>query len=99
MRFDTPIYFQRVKKGAYNANTGNYDAETVEEEQRLASKTDSGTQTMLLVYGKLKQGSLTVCIQNAYNKPFDYIRIGEKRYTVDTQRLLRIKQTFIISEV
>ena len=51
------------------------------------------------VYGQIKQGSLTCHIQNIYQKPFDYIRIGAKRYKVDYSRRLRIKESFILSEV
>jgi hypothetical protein len=52
-----------------------------------------------LIYGELKQGCLTIRLQNAYNKPFDRIRIGDSFYKVDRVRKLRTKQTFIVSGV
>lgn len=99
MRTDTPIYFQTVKKGEYNKNTGNYAPETVTEVKQYASVTDSGTETMQLVYGGLKQGSKTIRLLNHYDEPFDRIRIGLKKYRVDMSRKLRAKQTFVVSEV
>lgn len=99
MRFDTPIYFVRIQAGEYDASTGDYGEDTKTEEMRLAAVTDTGTQTMTLVYGSLKQGSKTIRLQNHYTKPFDSIRIGEKQYRVDKERKLRVKQTFIVSEV
>ena len=51
------------------------------------------------MYGELKQGSLTVHIQNHYTDPFDRIRIGEKHYRVDLRRRLRVKESFVLSEV
>ncbi len=103
MRFDTPIYFQRTKKGEYNATTGNYSPATPEEVKRYASITNTGTETLSLVYGELKQGSLTIRLQMPYTEPFDRIRIGEgetaKYYRVDRARRLRTKHTFIVSEV
>ena len=99
MRFDTPIYFRTVKPGEYDASTGNYGEDTITEEKRLASVTDSTTETMNLVYGGIKQGSKTVRLQNHYNEPFDQIKIGDKVYRVDKERKLRVKHTFVVSEV
>ena len=99
MRFDTPIYFVRIQPGEYDASTGNYGEDTETEEMRPAAVTDTGTQTMTLVYGALKQDSKTIRLQNHYTKPFDSIRIGEKQYRVDRERKLRVKHTFVVSEV
>lgn len=99
MRFDIPVFFQTVKSGAYDPHTGNYGPDTVTEELRWASVTNTGAQTLKLVYGDIKQESLTVRLQNPYGYPFDSIRIGEKVYRVDFSRKLRIKQTFVVSEV
>lgn len=99
MRTDTPIYFQTVKKGRYDENTGNYAPETVTEVKQYASVTDSGLETMQLVYGGLKQGSKIIRLLNHYDEPFDRIRIGLKKYRVDMSRKLRAKHTFVVSEV
>lgn len=99
MRFDTPIYFERIQHGEYDASTGNYGEDNTEKEMRLAAVTDTGTETMTLVYGSLKQGSKTIRLQNHYTKPFDSIRIGEKQYRVDRERKLRVKHIFVVSEV
>ncbi len=99
MRFDTPVYFERVQPGEYDASTGDYKADTVYSEKLYASVTDSTTETMNLVYGELKQGSKTIRLQNRYPTPFDRIKIGGKRYRVDRARELRMKHTFVVSEV
>ena len=99
MRFTTPVYFQRIRHGAYDAATGDYLPDTPEEEKRLASVTDTAAATLTLVYGAIKQGSLTVRLQRHYTAPFDTIRIGEKRYRVDRERRLRTIHTFVVSEV
>lgn len=99
MRFDTPIYFQRKVKGAYDTTTGNYGPATTEEVVRYASITNTGTETLNIVYGEIKQGSLTVILQMPYTEPFDRIRIGDKYYRVDRERRLRTKHTFVVSEV
>lgn len=99
MRFDTPIYFQLKKSGAYNPNTGDYEPDSFVETEKLASVTNSGTATLTLVYGELRQGSLTIRLQNHYNEPFDRIRIGEKLYRVDMARKLETKHSFVVSEV
>lgn len=103
MRFDTPIYFQRFTAGEYDPNTGDYGESKPNEEKRYASITNTGVATLNLVYGEIKQGSLTIRLQNHYNTPFDRIRIGDgenaKFYRVDMSRPLRVKHAFVVSEV
>lgn len=103
MRYETPIYFQRTVPGAFNSTTGDYDDDSVEEIKAYASVMDTRAETMRLVYGEIKQGSLTVHVQNHHSEPFDHIRIGEggvaKRYVVDYHRRLRVKDVFLVSEV
>lgn len=99
MRFDTPIYFQKITPGEYDSEFGNYGEDTVVEDCQFASVTDTGAETLTFVYGALKQGSLTVRLLNRYEEPFDRIRIGSKRYRVDMERRLRTKHVFVVSEV
>lgn len=99
MRFDTPIYFQRILSGDYDAETGNYKEDTVIEAQKWACKTDVGAQTQHVVFGELREGSLILRLQQPYTEPFDRIRVGDKVYAVDTVRKLRFKQVFIVHEV
>lgn len=99
MRYDIPIYFQKITSGGYDPSTGNYADDAVEETLRYASVMNTGEETMIQVYGTIKQGSLTIQIQNHYTEPFDRIRVGEKVYSVDFIRRLRTKHTFIVSEV
>lgn len=99
MRFDTPIYFQKINTGSYNANTGNYEEETVVETKKYACVTNTGDDMAQLVYGKLKQGSYTIRLQRHYNTPFDRIRIGSDVYHVDRQRKLRNMHVLVVSGV
>ena len=99
MRYDTPVYFQKITSGEYDPKTGNYGDDTVEETLRYASVMNTGEDTLRLVYDGPKQGSLTIQIQNHYTEPFDRIRVGEKVYSVDYSRELRTKHVFVVSEV
>lgn len=99
MRYDTPVYFQRITPGEYDPDTGNYADDIVEETLRYASVMNTGEDTLRLVYDGPKQGSLTIQIQNHYTEPFDRIRVGEKVYSVDYSRELRTKHVFVVSEV
>ena len=97
MRYDTPIFFQSVTEGEYNATTGNYADDTVTEVKKYASVTDTGTQTMMLIYGAIKQGSKTIRLQRHYTAPFDSIRIGDKVYKVDREKTHRNAHIFVVS--
>ncbi len=99
MRFDTPVYFQRIQPGKYNESTGNYGADAIEEERRYANVTCAGTEILNMIYGEIRQGCKVVRIQAHYVSAFSRIRIGEKVYRVDLSRELKNKQVFIVSEV
>ena len=96
MRYDKPIYFQKVVSGEYNPDTANYNDDTLSEVKRYARVTDTGEKTLQIVYNELKQGSLTIKLQVPYTEKFDSIRIGEKRYKVDFSRWHKV---FVVSEV
>lgn len=99
MRCDTEVFLQSVMTGEYNESTGDYGDDIIYEEKRHASVTDTGTDTMNLVYGAIKQGSKTVRLQMHYKKTFDRIRIGNALYRVDFERKLRTKHVFVVSEM
>ena len=99
MRYDRLVYFQKIIPGVYDPDTGNYGDDTVKETLRYASVMNTGEETLRLVYDGPKQGSLTIQLQNHYTEPFDRIRVGEKIYSVDLSRKLRLKHTFVVSEV
>lgn len=98
MRFDKEVYFY-TEKSDYNAQTGDYDRLEVYEVPRMASVNQTETAMIRMVYDSIPQESLTVRLQNKYENPFDYIRIGKKLYKVDKRIDLYTKQTFIVSEV
>lgn len=99
MRFDTAIYFQKTDAEGYDPSTGDYSEGKPVEDEVYASVTDTGKTTMNIVYGGIKQGSLTARIQGRYHKPFDFIRIGKRRYRVDSVRRLSKMEAYILSEV
>lgn len=99
MRFDVPVYFQRIQPGEYEESSGDYGPDGVSEDMRYGNVTDVGTDTLNLVYGEIRQGCKVIRLQTYYDKVFDRIRIGERVYRVDLSRRLRVKQVLIVSEV
>ena len=99
MRYDTSVYFQKIEQGEYNTETGDYGELTITETEVYASVMDTRSEMMRLVYNGPMQGSLTIQLQNHYTEAFDRIRIGDLIYKVDYTRRLRVKQTFVVSEV
>lgn len=74
--------------------------DTEEAENKVKNSTEYHLQpTMMLVYSGIKEGSLTIHLQNHYDRPFDRIRVGNKTYGVDFSRKLRTKQVYVVSEV
>ncbi|SHK31464.1 hypothetical protein [Hespellia stercorisuis] len=99
MRYDIPVFFQSIKAGAYNPETGNYGPDEVVEDKKYANVTDAGVETLKIVYGEIRQGVLAIQLQNHYEKPFDRVRIGRKMYHVDYSRRFRTKGVYVVSEV
>lgn len=96
MRYDTQVFFRRFVKDTYNPDTGDYIESPPIEVMRYASVTDTGTETLNLIYGNIKQGSKTIRLQRGYVEPFNEVRIGEKTYRVDFSRWNKV---FVVSEV
>ena len=99
MRYDTPIYFQQLIPGDYDPKTGNYGEDQVRETQRLAAVMETNTETMRILYGTIRQGSVTVHLQNRYEQTYDRIRIGDRVYQVDRRKKLRVKKDLVLTEV
>jgi len=103
MRYDTAICFVRKGVPVYDPLTGDYSDGEPTEKTVYASVTDTSQDTLMVVYGEIRQGSLTIRLQNHFNEAFDSIVIKEGRYAgtyaVDKRRKLRTKETFIVSEV
>ena len=99
MRYDTPVYFQKVRQGEYDISTGNYGDETIEEVKKYAFVQDTSMQTLNIVYGDIRQESKTISLQSPYCEPFDRIRLGSRIYNVDSMNIHLTKQSFIVSEV
>lgn len=99
MRFDTPVYFQLIMPGEYDTSSGDYAEGTKTETMKYADVTDTGTDTILKVYGELKQNIKTVRMHGRFDAAFNRIRIGDKSYKVDFTRQLRNFHVFVVSEV
>ena len=97
MRYDKKIYF--VTEGEeYNYDTGDYESVELVKDEAWANVSDTGTERMQLIYGALKQGAITARIVGKYDKEFDYIQVGDKKYNVDAFRTFRNDQAFNLSE-
>lgn len=96
MRYDKAVYFQKRIPGTYDPNTGNYAEDVISKTKVRASVTDSGVETMKLIYDGIKQGTKVVRLQRPYTQSYSSIRIDDKVYRVDFSRN---KKTFVVSEV
>ena len=99
MRYDTPIYFEKLSPGVYDETVGDYGDPVVVSTRRLASVVNTSDKQMRLIYGGIREGSKTSSLLNAYGEVFDRIRVGTKLYTVDRRISLRTKQAFVCSEI
>lgn len=99
MRYDATCLFSDEYPGAYDRPQGIMEVPVVQEIKKYASVMDTGTETMRIIYGEVRQGALTIQLQNHYNEAFDQIRVGRRIYGVDYSRKLKTKHVFVVSEV
>ena len=99
MRYDKRITFLLRGGKTYDESTGDYTRAEDTKTVVPASVIDTRTSTMELVYGEIRQGSLTIQLQKHYEDPFDLILYDGNEYRVDFRRKLRTKETLIVSEV
>ena len=69
LRYDA-YSFSEGFSGEYNPQTGNYAEDEIEENTCFALVSETQTEMLKLVYGNLRQGSLTVQVQNHICEPF-----------------------------
>ena len=98
MRYSTPVYFVKQGEDVYDYDTGNYAPGQLIRDEVWANVSDMGTQRQTLIFGAIKQGALTVRIQNKVDQPFDYIEIDGQPYNVVSTRTFRHDQAFEMSE-
>lgn len=96
MRYDTKVIFQQVEE-QYQTN-GDYAETVVEQHTEYVSLVDTDIQTMHIVYGAIRQGSVTMQLQNFVGYPFNRVVINGKPYVVDQVFNMRVKQAYILSE-
>ena len=96
MRYDKKIDFMLVDY-VYNAN-GDYTEEVIEQVTEYGSIVNTDFDTMRLVYGEIRQGSITLHLQNHIDFTFNRIVVDGKTYAVDQRINQRVKQAYILSE-
>lgn len=98
MRYDTPVYLQTKQQGVYRPETGDYAPSVMSEYLVYGSVSANDAGTTAHYYGTIKNESLTVHFKN-HLPPFDFVRIGSKRYRADSVENLRKKTVVVLSEV
>lgn len=96
MRYDKKIDFLHVDK-VYQAN-GDYVDEVIESTTAYGSVVNTDFDTMRLVYGEIRQGSITLHLQNKVGFIFNRVVIDGKTYAVDQCINQRVKQAYILSQ-
>lgn len=97
MRYDKMVLFQVVSE-VYNKATGDYEEQVTAEHTEYASIVDTDFQTMQIVYGALKQGSITMHLQNKVAYDYNRIVCNGIAYKVDQIINQRTKQAYILSQ-
>lgn len=97
MRYDKKIVFQLVVN-VYQDN-GDYSPNVESEHTEYGSVVATDIDTMRLVYGEIREGSLTFSLQNKVDYEYNRILIDGKAYSVDARIKQRVKEAFVVSEV
>lgn len=96
MRYDKLVKFQMVN--SVYTDKGDYEEQITSEYTEYASIVDTDFQTMAIVYGGIKQGSITLHLLNKVKYNFNRIVYEDKVYMVDQVINQRTKQAYILSQ-
>ncbi|MDO4614627.1 MAG: hypothetical protein Q4B15_03265 [Lachnospiraceae bacterium] len=99
MRYDEKVLFVLKGDRTYDKATGDYSEPELSTTEMMASVMDTGNDALQLVYGKLREGSLTVHLPVDAPEVFSHIEIRGRKYHADKRRNLRHGCSFIVSEV
>lgn len=95
MRYERKVYFIK-EESIYNQNNGRYITKEIPIAERWADVTDTGTEAMNLLYGRILQGAKTVRIKTKVLDEFNYIVIDKQRYLVETIKTFRQEQVIYV---
>jgi hypothetical protein len=100
MRYDRKVWFVNESESVYDEATGDYTDPVVERIFRLANITTTGEQSMVMLYGKIRQGAYTVRVQNGLEAPYQHIEVDSigNKYLVDSKKQLRNDLVLKVSE-
>lgn len=100
MRYDRKIWLVDESAPEYDETTGDYTDGAIERYYRDANVSDTGTETMNMLYGKIKQGALTVRVQNQIEMPYRYIEVDTigNKYLIDRVKHHRNEVVLFVSE-
>lgn len=96
MRYDKLVKFQLVDM--VQKTNGDYEEQITNEYTEYASIVNTDFQTMQIVYGGIKEGSITMHLLNKVKHEFNRIEFEGKAYMVDQIINQRTKQAYILSQ-
>lgn len=100
MRYDRKVWLVDEAEPEYDETTGDYADGAIERYYRDANVSDTGTEVMNMLYGKIKQGALTVRVQNGVESPYQYIEVDTvgNKYRIDRVKRHRNELVLFVSE-
>lgn len=98
LRYDKEVYFVSESEPIRLPN-GDWTDEETTKQKIWANVTDTGDETLALLFGNITQQSLTIRIQNHYDADFNHIEVDGVKYKVLRERKLRRDQVFIVGEL
>ena len=98
MRFDQKIQLVTEGEKVFDPSTGNNITAEPTYIGVWANVTDMTEDTQAFLFGGLKQGAKTIRLQGHVMRRFDYVQIGDTKYNVRSQRVLRRFTVLKVSE-
>ena len=98
MRYITPLFFVQETEKRYDPDSGEWTGGEPIRTKRRANVTHMGAERQQAVFGDVRSNRFVVRLQRAFAKPYDYIEMGGKTYTVDTGRCPGDKHSLVVIE-
>jgi hypothetical protein len=96
VRYDTPVFFVTNGTKTYDPDKGSWSLSNPSESKQWANITNMGAQRQQEVFGDVKSLRRVIRLQRAYMSKYDYIRIGNNKFHIDTEHLPIDKQSLVV---
>ena len=98
MRYSTPVFFIESGDKQYDPDSGTWIKGNDIRAKKYANVTHMEVERQQVAFGDVRSDRYVVRLQRPYERAYDHIEIGGKKYVVDIERCPGNKRSMVVVE-